>query len=419
MKLIGEVEVFKILHDGTSKSVVKENNMVVDGASEVIVDMLTTPYSLKNVTNSGALDCSNFTVRAVTLGKAENLYGGTASMSSADTSDIGMHAVYNNSYFSSMYLKGLNTSDPSAFGDIVNATRYGPSSPFTLPKNPSPRDTRLENSSKTQIDFYYENSAIALSSYAAKGTTVFNPTSGTLLPEMGHNLNALYSSGNCSNVAAFHQGCYAPSDGMSVRIFDGTENRTTLEVTSLNNPIRALKNTTNASADVSGRYNVVGSMDERGFLVAYPIQHHPASADTTQGMGVSAATADALAGVSYTGDGLVDGSTAFIKSPAVCYNFTISSGDMACLALYKGVTNIGLWAFDLKETLPLVDEFPIAWTTPSNNRRYKLFAKKVFNEDLTFISDAGDSEDAWGIGNYRDLKIQWKMSFSFGTRWGE
>ena len=47
MKLIGEVEVFKIYKDGTSKSVIKENNMVMDGASEVIVDVLTTPYSLK------------------------------------------------------------------------------------------------------------------------------------------------------------------------------------------------------------------------------------------------------------------------------------------------------------------------------------------------------------------------------------
>ena len=40
MKLIGEVEVFKIYKDGTSRSVIKENNMVMDGASEVIVDIL-------------------------------------------------------------------------------------------------------------------------------------------------------------------------------------------------------------------------------------------------------------------------------------------------------------------------------------------------------------------------------------------
>ena len=50
MRLQGEVEVFKILADGSSESVIKESNMVVDGASEIIADILTTPYSISSTT---------------------------------------------------------------------------------------------------------------------------------------------------------------------------------------------------------------------------------------------------------------------------------------------------------------------------------------------------------------------------------
>ena len=94
----------------------------------------------------------------------------------------------------------------------------------------------------------------------------------------------------------------------------------------------------------------------------------------------------------------------------------MSAPDLKSLAAYKGVTNIGLWTLDLKETLKL-EAAPIAWATPSNNRKYKLFAKKIFSEDLTYIQDidAGGllASDA-GIGNYSNLNVQWRMNFAFG-----
>lgn len=420
MQIVGEVEVFRILQDGTSESVIKENNIVVDGASEVIVDMLTTPYSSKNVANSAALDCSNFIVQAVSLGKAQELYGGTADLSSADTSNIGMHAVYNNPNFSSMYLRGLETGEPSAFGQI-SPDVCSPVSPVALPKDPGPRDVRLENSSKTQVEFYYENSAITLSNYLPISSD-FNPVSGTLLAEVGHNLNALYSSDAGSSIAAFHQGCYAPSNGINIRLFDGTTSRSTLD-NALGNPgIARLKaDTTVSAANISGHYNMAGCMDHNGFLRAYPLQYHPASAtgDTSLGVAISAADTNSLGPLTYTGAGLLQGSTAFLERPTVSYDFTISSPDVACLAMYKGITNIGLWALDLKETLKL-EAAPFDWASAgyTNNRRYKLFAKKIFNEDLTYITDSAGPEVGKGLTNYSNLNIQWRMSFTFGDRWG-
>ena len=110
MKIKGEVEVFKIMQNGASESVLKESNMVVDGASEVIVDMLTTPYSLKNLAGSESLNPSNFTIQAVSLGKAEKLYGGHPDTSTADTDVIGMHSVWDNSGLQIAYAQSGHTT---------------------------------------------------------------------------------------------------------------------------------------------------------------------------------------------------------------------------------------------------------------------------------------------------------------------
>ena len=416
MKIKGEVEVFKIMQDGASESVLKESNMVVDGASEVIVDMLTTPYSLKNLAGSESLNPSNFTIQAVSLGKAEKLYGGHPDTSAADTDVIGMHCLFNNLNLSAQF-----NAVTGAYGDEYigaqspnSTSSYTPS--YKLPKDPRPRDVSLEDSSKTQVQLYYELSAVSEYPELTAYTGLFGPSStpawnnaSALITPNGHNVNALYSRTEEKSMESLHQGCYAPSDGIDIHIWNSTVTRKT--VTETDAPFGILNSGKFATVnDVSGRYNTVGSMDREGYLVAYPIQNHPASGDTTQGVGVSAATTSSLASVSYTGGGLVDGSSVFIGSPAVCYNFTISSTDLLCLAAYKGVTNIGLWALDAKETFKS-EAAPVAWTTPTNNRKYKLFAKKVFSEDLTTINDSGV---LGGVDNYTDLTIQWRINFDFG-----
>ena len=414
MKLKGEVEVFKVLSDGTSHSVLKEGNMVVDGASEVIVDMLTTPLFIKNTTGSASLDPSNFIVNAVTLGKAEKLYGGSVDMSSADTDEIGMHAVFNNVHLSAVYTvtAGDVAGDEwvGGLGPASGVSSFSPS--VRLPKDPTPRDQKLENSSKSQIAFYYENSSTALSDFVTgsdSDLSAYNPTSATLLEETGHNLNALYGR-TVKNIASLHQGCYAPSDGIDIRVFFGDNaTRSNIESGGPAAPGNLLNETQASSNDVSGRYNTVGSMDQNGYLVAYPTQNHPDNTDTTQGVAVSAGTTSSLTALTYTGGGLLSGSSAFIQSPAVVHTFSVSAPDLLCLAAYKGFTNIGLWALDAAETFK-TEAAPVAWSTPTNNRKYKLFAKKVFSEDLTTITD----DSAAGIANYSDLKVEWRMNFSFG-----
>jgi hypothetical protein len=422
MKLKGEVEVFKILKDGTSESVLKESNMVVDGASEVIVDMLTTPFSIKNVAGSETLNPSNFTVQAVTLGKASQLYGGQPETSAADTNVIGMHTVYNNSALSDTFTE----TDPGALLGQAwigarNSLGNDTSSWFPsrkLPKAPFPGDVALEDSSKTQIELYYEQFSGAAS--ASLPETVpqalpFGVSEGwnhaaNLLPSRGHNLNALWGL-KAKSMESMFQGCYAPSDGMDVYLW--TTNLTRRSVVTAVDPESGMLASVHTQVNnVSGRYNTLGSMDREGYLVAYPIQDHPASGDGTNGVIVSAARLDGVK-IGYMDRtlGTIEGSGAFIVSPAVSYSFTISSTDLLSLAAYKGVTNIGLWAFDQKETYKN-ESPPIDWSVPTNNRKYKLFAKKTFSEDLTTIQD--NASKSAGIANYSDLKIQWRLNFAFG-----
>jgi len=424
MKIKGEVEVFKIMQNGLSESVLKESNMVVDGASEVIVDMLTTPYSLKNLAASECLNPSNFTIQAVSLGKAERLYGGHPDTSAADTDVIGMHGFYNNIGLSSIFADTDAAADAiGGLSAFIGARNLGGASSFTpsyeLPKDPHPRDTQLEKSSKTQVQLYYELSAVSEYPELTPYTALFSPSntpswrnSSALITPNGHNLNSYYSS-SVKSMETLYQGCYAPSSGVNIYIWDTSVTRGAVTETAA--PWTYLLSSINiVVSGVKGRYNTVGSMDREGYLVAYYKQDHPAPADLTQGVLVSAATTNSLTNVSYTGS-IIDGSAAFIASPAISYSFTVSSSDLLCLAAYKGVTNIGLWTFDLKETLKQ-EAAPVAWTTPTNNRKYKLFAKKVFSEDLTTITDIlGESDEKiGGIENYVDLTIQWRINFDFG-----
>ena len=451
MKLQGEVEVFKVLSDGSNESVIKENNMVVDGASELIVDMLTTPYSIKytgdlmaggGYSNSASLDPSNFMVVAVSLGKAEKLYGGHPDTSAADTNVIGMHGFFNNIGLSTVYTTccshdpdgsppGTDQGCDDFYG--ARAVQAGVSSfisSFELPKDPTPRDIALEKSSKTQIELYHELSAFGTAGIPENTTytRTFGSASGwndasNLIPSKGHNYNAQYGRSNKS-AESMYQGCYAPSDGIDVYIWKPQADRAT--VAGEANPGNALlvlgvqASAPNAGWDpvtekltvaaVSGRYNTMGSMDKSGFLVAYPVQHHPASGDLTKGAAVSACSVSSLTNIAYN-NSYVTGSSLFLENPGVCYSFTVSSSDLLALAAFKGVTNIGLWSLDRKETFK-TEAAPVAWDAPSNNRKYKLFAKKVFSEDLTHIKDRNTLNT--GIRSYVNLLVEWRMNFHFG-----
>ena len=75
MKIKGKVEVYTDYGNKDQKLVCVDSNIVVDGAGEIIVDMLTTTPSLSGIESASAiLDTSNYTIQAMTFGKDEEGY---------------------------------------------------------------------------------------------------------------------------------------------------------------------------------------------------------------------------------------------------------------------------------------------------------------------------------------------------------
>jgi len=73
--MIGIVEIYENFGTSEQKLIHKENNLVVDGAAEVICDLLTTASgSVSCTAASGILDSSNFTIQAMSFGKAGDAY---------------------------------------------------------------------------------------------------------------------------------------------------------------------------------------------------------------------------------------------------------------------------------------------------------------------------------------------------------
>lgn len=176
-----------------------------------------------------------------------------------------------------------------------------------------------------------------------------------------------------STVGALLDGTYPPSGGINVRIVSGFEPYATV-----------------VSANVSGNFNTVGSMDFRGYV------------NVTSGT-------DPL-------KGLVTSSVNVSSNGELIYIVTIASGDCTLANLYGGVTQLGLWSYDLNKNIELGYNPPYAFRrypeqtgTYLNPLRYKLFAKKVFNENILKIKDNGTTA---GLKNHQNLTVRWRLYFA-------
>ena len=70
----GSVEIY-YCDDTEAHLIVKEDNLVVDGAGKLIVDMLTISPSLSAIpTASALLDASNYTMKAMSFGAPSSAY---------------------------------------------------------------------------------------------------------------------------------------------------------------------------------------------------------------------------------------------------------------------------------------------------------------------------------------------------------
>lgn len=182
----------------------KAPNMVVDGAAEKIVDILTTNPALAYTSASAILDVSNYTVQAITFGKESESYN--------------LHAHHPD--LSSVVMSDGIVRIPSG----MSMSSYVVSAVDGLGVHPAPNplDTRVE-----------------------MRTTQTKTVSSTY--DYGHNANMIQFSSVPNDILA---GCYPASDGTTLYVI----------------PDRSQPNSPIYSFDFTGVFNKNGYMDPSGFI---------------------------------------------------------------------------------------------------------------------------------------------------------
>ena len=367
----GKVEVFVIASDGSESLVLSEPNLVVNGAGQSIVDMLTTPSSVLKYAPR-VMDTSNWRWGAVSFGPAassfqENAYFySTASGVSSCLTQV--------SRDKKIRVEWVSGSIGVANG--ATASSYTP--PYRLPSYPDPLNQKLEDASTayafvsgdgTQCFGQFENRINFASGDASSYFQGVYPISGS---------DPLYN--NAGMLVSSYAGNFDPDDGG-----DASANMVAF-----------------FSAGAS-EYNANEQMDYRGFVSA---THHATDQDATPlGMVyVSGSTPNGLTG-----------SISQVAQPWVSVHTQISAPDVWAMNLFGGLHQIGLWNVDCKKSLES-NEAPFLQPPEKfiedvdgvSKLEFKLFAKKTFTQNLCYIKDYIDNQ---GFQNHQPLKIVWTLDF--------
>ena len=354
--MIGIVEIYKDYGSDNQELIHKEENLIVDGAGEAIVDLLMTPSSIASAV-SGMNDTSNYTVQAISFGKAAsaytqyghywrpNGYTATSSLISRVTDD-GIIRVMN------------NTTTPY-FGKLGPSSFMDPSGDRKMNSYPSPTDTVIEVGTDTAIDL-------------SGGEFHYNSV-GHLVPgkyeAVGHNLNVLQFDTAGSSV---FRGCwpvsgtgskYAIVSSLTYDFVNDVNGSGAQIYPNVQDSLAGTSAGAFGDTPAPGGYNNAGAMDMSGFVRAYHLCRGElggivAGGNVHPGMGsgllVSAEEGNATSAAFAMGN---DEDTGVVGKPnpidncEVIYVTKIASGDLGYSNLFGGITTLGLWTIDLEKTL--------------------------------------------------------------------
>ena len=415
MKIKGKVEVYTDYGNEDQKLVCEDNNVVVDGAGEIIVDMLTTTPSLSGIASASAiLDTSNYTIQAMTFGKDEEGYKRHAHIDTWSGLDYSWSTGASGGptplLFSGAMVFVSANANPAG-----GVSSYFPSgSPYNiLPRYPSPNDSKLELNSETLLNNLVTQSNTYADPYPYDpfgALVIQNAVNSSGYNEIGHNTNVLLDE----IVAGFAPGWvfYPTISTLGVGLIQGAFPRgiqdggtpgailSGVDQLAHGLPLEDTKvhdGGIGCSAVFNGNFNWAGSMDISGYLGQV---YNP------YGVAASGFTVADHPNIQYSGI-VVSADSNFSSTGEVIYHTVIGAGDLGFTNFYGGIYNIGLWALDVKESLK-TGAPPYHWTPKSNVRKYKLFSKKSFTKNLAYIQDSGTNA---GMNNYKDLTLIWRLYF--------
>ena len=383
----GEVEIWdgdNLLH--------KEPNMLVDGAGDLLAEIMTVTPSLSGVeAASSILDASNYTIQAVSFGTGSEAFRHNAHRSDGSVRQADWVTYQNvvGQLGPVVFLYEASATHPF-FGQ--HKLSYTPSA--GLPIAPTPILTSLEeNTSVSAVVGGVDVSSI----FPGNGQlTNFLPSSIFSSVVQGTAFSG--TDGLSAFAAATTLGCFMESSGVPYSHADaGFINA---KSTNDDGSIGATAWDTRVPVYTKGSYfNSASSMDVSGFVNMVM----SGSPGTTAGYAMSSG-----------GSGLcVSGGHDPTNSGTVEYTVMISADDMATTNAYGGIYHFGLWSIDMKESLQNGNTPPFAFSVLNNPRKYKLFARKGLSTNLCYIQDksTGSSAAKSGTKNYTDLTIKWRLHF--------
>jgi len=343
----GEVEVWS-----GDDLILKEANMLTDGAGELLADIMTVSPSLSGIEElaiSSITDASNYTIQAISFGTGSDAFRNNGH------SKVDVSLVYDaTEIFAGT--KGNQTVLRSNRDDEDASNPNQPADPG-LPITPTPVLDVLDIN--TSVDVFLSKDVSA--TVPGNGQlTNFMPSaimSGTF---EGTELSTpVRYFGGASVLGCFPDGSSAPhATRNQVKYYDNAGTQQT--ITSL-----------------GGYFNEVSSMDASGFV-------------------------NSVSGTATTSGLITSSNVDFSSNGTIEYAVTLSKDDALFAHAYGGIFHLGLWTINMKESLMNGNTPPFAFSVLDNPRKYRLFCRKGVSKDLTYIEN---------ISAYQDLTIKWRLHF--------
>ena len=382
----GEVEIWR-----GDTLISREPNMLVDGAGELLADIMTVSPSLSGVEDhatSSILDSSNYTIQAISFGTGSEAFTKNAHRQYPEGSiQRSRKLQYCNSFINGRQGIPSMVFEPSSTTTGLSVSGiYTPEVGLPIPPTPSLRTLENDTNVSAVID------GIAVSSVFPGNGQLTNFLPSSIMSSMMENTS--FSSTIKGARAASILGCFPDGSSTNAGYSTYTRNlRIFSEVDDSNSVDNIIWTTVEAVYYASGGYfNEVSSMDVSGFVTMVM----SGSPGTTTGYGMSS-TASGLCLSGSTGD-----SSGYIE-----YSVLMSPDDVGHANAYGGIYHLGLWTIDMKQSLLNGNTPPFGFSVLNNPRKYKLFARKGLSKNLCYVENHTTEGDL----NYTDLTIKWRLHF--------
>lgn len=358
--MYGIVEVINL---DTGEVLHRDSNLLVDGAAITIADAWTVSPSLKSIASvSSILDASNYTIQAISFSKDTEAFSLNAHNFNPSSQVIVQHKDGN-------AIVTIKTNAGATSSYIPAFTQ--------LPSYPTPMDTQLEDN--TNIS--------GASTISIAGSSVAF-TLSSILSGNGQNLNVIpYRTsvlGQYSKLAGFY-GVYPEGSAVGGTQFFTISNVTAIDVAA------STVTTYFSSGILVSLFNSLGSMDTSGYVTKH------SENNSSNGILISSA----ISGFSSIGG-------------EIMYIIDVSGGksDGAAMALYGGLFALGLHTIDIKRSIQGGNLPPYGFTPLNNPRKYRLFAKKSFSQNILFHADKPPLGQLPGLLNFPNIRIIWRIGFN-------